>query len=186
MGGRLARSSGVSSTLTLRRAAPSRAALDLETLYRSSRDDLYAYAVTLLRDRTAAEEVVAVAFERAYRKRGAYRPERGSPRAWLFAIARHAALDELRRRGRSASLTEDAVSAEAACPEDEAERAVRRAAVRAALAELPPRDREVIALRFHAGLDTAELAGILGISATNAGTLLHRALKKLREALDVR
>jgi RNA polymerase sigma-70 factor (ECF subfamily) len=64
------------------------------------------------------------------------------------------------------------------------DRALRRAAVRAAVAALEPRERELIALKFHAGLDNAELAAVLGVSVSNAGTRLHRALTKLREILD--
>jgi RNA polymerase sigma-70 factor (ECF subfamily) len=80
--------------------APREADLAFDRLYRSSRDDVYAYVAGLLRDATAAEEVTAAAFERAYRKRNRFDPRRGEPRAWLFGIARNAALDELRRRGR--------------------------------------------------------------------------------------
>jgi RNA polymerase sigma factor (sigma-70 family) len=171
--------------MTLPAAASARQlGLDFETLYRSARDDVYAYVATLLRDRGAAEDVTALAFERAYRRRGKYDARRGSARAWLFGIARNAALDELRRRSRSAALAAD-LPADAPAPEEEADRLVRRAAVRAALAELPARDRELIALKFHAGLDNAELAAVLGVSVSNAGTRLHRVLTKLREALDV-
>ena len=63
---------------------------------------------------------------------------------------------------------------------------MRRAAVKAALQTLPAREREVIALKFHAGLDNAELAAVLGVSPSNAGTMLHRAMNKLREAVDDR
>ena len=56
--------------------------------------------------------------------------------------------------------------------------------VRAALESLDPRERELIALKFHAGLANAELARVLGISETNAGTLLHRTIEKLRKACD--
>ena len=56
--------------------------------------------------------------------------------------------------------------------------------MRTALAALPPRERELIALKFHAGLDNAELAAVLGVSVSNAGTLLHRAVTKLRKAID--
>src|SRR5436305_12737811 len=75
-----------------------------ETLYRSSRDDVYGYVFTLLRDRTAAEDVTALAFERAYRRRRSFDRRRGEERAWLFGIARNAALDELRRQRRVAAL----------------------------------------------------------------------------------
>jgi RNA polymerase sigma-70 factor (ECF subfamily) len=161
-------------------------ALDLEALYRGARDDVFAYVATLLHDASAAEEVTAQAFERAVRRRRSYDPRRGSPRAWLFGIARNAALDELRRRKRSATLTAEPADLEAAGTDDEADRALRRATVRAALAGLTARDREVVALKFHAGLDNAELAAVLGVSVSNAGTLLHRAMTQLREAVDAR
>ncbi|HEY1569338.1 MAG TPA: sigma-70 family RNA polymerase sigma factor, partial [Solirubrobacteraceae bacterium] len=70
--------------------------------------------------------------------------------------------------------------------DDGAEVALRRTAVRTALAELAPRDREVIALKFHAGLRNNELARVLGVSETAAGTLLYRAMEKLRKACDAR
>jgi RNA polymerase sigma factor (sigma-70 family) len=160
---------------------PPKPKLDFDALYRSSRDDVYAYVVTLLRDRGAAEDITAQAFERAFRKQGSYDGGRGGPRGWLFGIARNAALDELRRRKRTAEMP-----AEIAGAADVEQRALERAAVRAALATLKARDREVIALKFHAGLDNAEIAQVLGVSPTNAGTLLHRAMTKLREAVDDR
>src|ERR1700735_3678177 len=88
-----------------------------EELYRSSRDDVYAYALTLLGERAAAEDVTAIAFERAYRRRRTFDRRLGEERAWLFAIARNAALDELRRRRRLATLV---VEPEDTSSEDEA------------------------------------------------------------------
>jgi RNA polymerase sigma factor (sigma-70 family) len=154
-----------------------------EELYRSSRDDLFAYVCTLLRDRAAAEDVTALAFERAYRRRRTFDRRRGEERAWLFGIARNAALDELRRRSRLASLIVEPED-EAIGPEDGAEVALRRTAVRTALAGLSARDRELIALKFHAGLTNAELARVLGVSESNAGTMLHRTIERLRKACN--
>jgi RNA polymerase sigma factor (sigma-70 family) len=174
-------------TNTLTAEIPSRTsspALDFEALYRAARDDVYAYVATLLRDRAAAEDVTAAAFERAYRKQRSYKAARGSERAWLFGIARNAALDELRRRKRAAALAAEPADIDAAAPEDAAEAALRRAAVRAALERLGARERELVALKFHAGLDNAEIAALLGVSASNAGTQLHRAMTKLREAVE--
>ena len=113
------------ATATLPPAMTRSAPLDVDALYRSCADELFAYACTVVRDRSAAEEVVAVTFERAL---------------------------------------------------------ARRAAVAAAIDRLPGRDRELVALKFHAGLGNAEIAAVLGISATNAGSRLHRVLTTLREA----
>jgi RNA polymerase sigma-70 factor (ECF subfamily) len=155
-------------------------AIAFDALFRDAASDVYAYAMTLLRDRAAAEDVTAAAFERAYRRRDSFDPGRGSQRAWLFGIARHAALDELRRRRRTAALMTDPPDDAAQDVPDDA--ALRRAAVRAALAGLDARERELVALKFYAGLDNAEIARVLGISASNAGTRVHRALTRLREA----
>jgi RNA polymerase sigma-70 factor (ECF subfamily) len=155
-----------------------------EQLYRSSFEDVYGYVATLLHDRSAAEDVTAAAFERAYRKRGTYRPRKGSPRAWLFGIARNAALDELRRRGRAAALPDDLRDTRQASPLESADLAVRRATVRAALGQLGARERELVALKFHGGLTNSELARVLDVSESNAGTLLYRAITKLRKACD--
>ena len=175
----------MTSTLTAPlRSRTSSPALDFEALYRAARDDVYAYVATLLRDRGAAEDVTAAAFERAYRKQRSYRADRGSERAWLFGIARNAALDELHRRRRTAALTAEPADLDAAAAEEGADAALRRAAVRTALGALEPRERELIALKFHAGLANAELAAVLGVSVSNAGTQLHRAMTKLREAVE--
>jgi RNA polymerase sigma-70 factor (ECF subfamily) len=158
--------------------------LEFDALYRSSRDDIYAYVAGLLRDPSAAEEVTATAFERAYRRRQRFDPERGSPRAWLFGIARNAALDELRRRGRQAELTSEPIDELAPTGADEAEASLRRATLAAALAQLTPRERELVALKFFAGLSNSEISAVIGVSETNAGTRLHRVITKLREACD--
>jgi RNA polymerase sigma-70 factor, ECF subfamily len=176
------RSADVSQTLVApTRDVPSDADVAFEDLYRSSRDDVFAYAVGLLRDRVAAEEVTAAAFERAFRKRRSYDARRGTPRAWLFGIARNAALDELRRRSRLAELP-----AEPADPsidlDDLADRGLKRGIVRAAFERLSPRERELVSLKFFAGLSNRELARVLGTTESNAGTRLHRAITKLREA----
>jgi RNA polymerase sigma-70 factor, ECF subfamily len=178
----LRRNSGVSvATESAPSSAAAPAAESFEALYRRTFPRVYAYVASLLRDRSAAEEVTAQAFERAYRRRSTYRPGRGPVEAWLFGIARNAALDELRRRSRRARLEEDP-AAPGAPVHDEAEGLLRRETVRAALAALEPRERDLIALKFAGGLSNAEIARVLGMSESNAGTRLHRTITKLREA----
>jgi RNA polymerase sigma-70 factor (ECF subfamily) len=130
--------------------------------------------------------VTAQAFERAYRRRRSFDPRRGSERAWLFGIARNAALDELRKRKRRATLAVDPEdpSAQTAFEADASDETARRLTVRMALTELDAHDRELIALKFHAGLSNAEIAAVLRTSESNAGTRLHRAVTRLREACN--
>jgi RNA polymerase sigma-70 factor, ECF subfamily len=161
-----------------------RARLDdvaVAALFRECGSDVHAYAISLLGDRDAAEDVTALAFERLYRSRLRLDHGRGTPRAWLFAIARNAALDELRRRRRQ---PQSELPAELAGDQDSEaafEQIARRATVRDALAALPLREREVVLLKFHGQLSNIELARALDVSESNAGTRLHRALTRLRE-----
>lgn len=156
--------------------------IDFESLYRTCRDDLYAYVASLVRDRAAAEEVTAAAFERAFRRRSSYTPGRGNPRAWLFGIARNAAYDELRRRGRSEPVA-DPEERRPPAGDETAEVAVRRATLAAALAALAPDERELVALKFEAGLANGEIGAVLGISESNVGTRLSRVVARLRVAM---
>ena len=165
------------------RTATAASSIDgFEDLYRQTFRRLYAYVASLLRDPSAAEEVTAQAYERAYRKRVSFRAGRGSAEAWLFAIARNAALDELRGRRRRATLETDVEESWCAGPAELAEDAERRAVVRRALAVLEPRERDLVALKFAGGLSNVEIAKVLGLSPSNTGTKLHRAVEKLREA----
>ena len=180
---RLVRSSGVDNAVAERLPpAASAASESFEALYRRSFTRVYAYVASLLRDRSAAEDVTAQAFERAFRKRRGYRASRGSMEAWLFGIARNAALDELRRSKRRAGLEDDPEDAGQVPVEEHAERSLRRETVRAALASLSGEERDLVALKFAGGLSNAEIARVLGVSETNAGSRLHRTITKLREA----
>jgi RNA polymerase sigma-70 factor, ECF subfamily len=151
-------------------------------LYERTFPRVYGYVASLLRDRSAAEDVTAQAYERAYRKRRSYRPRRGTVEAWLFGIARNAALDELRRRRRHAGLEIDPEDTSSPGAEDHVELALRREVVRAALDVLSGQERDLLSLKYAAGLSNAEIADLLETSESNVGTRLHRALTKLRKA----
>jgi len=178
------RSRGVNETIV--EAVPTLAhSSESETfasLYERTFPRVYAYVASLVRDRAVAEDVTSQAFERAYRRRRTYRAGRGTREAWVFGIARNAALDELRRRRRRATLEADPEDLSAPSPGDLAELSLRRETVRSALGTLEDRERELVALKFMGGLSNAEIARVLGLSESNAGTKLHRTITKLREA----
>jgi RNA polymerase sigma-70 factor (ECF subfamily) len=152
-----------------------------DALFSECATDVHAYAISLLGDRSAAEDVTALAFERLYRSRARLDHGRGTTRAWLFAIARNAALDELRRRRRQPHFELEGDRSGDRDPQEALEHIERRASVRDALSALPLRERELVLLKFHGQLSNSELARALGISESNAGTRLHRALTRLRE-----
>ena len=179
------RRSGMSQTASVALVTPEVApGASFDALYREAAADVYAYVASLLRDRAGAEDVTAQAFERAYRRSSSYRARRGSREAWLFGIARNAALDELRRRKRRARLETEPADDVAPDADEQVELALRRETVRAAMGGLDGRERDLLALKFSAGLSNAEIATVLGVSETAAGTRLHRTLTKLRKACD--
>ncbi len=148
-----------------------------EALYRRTFPRVYAYVASLLRDRSAAEDVTAQAYERAFRKRRSFRAARGSPDAWVFGIARNAALDELRRRRRHAALESEPADVSTAAPDDEAERAFRRTAVRDALAELSGHERDIVALRLLGVLIPVAIVAVL------VGMAARAARRRRRESI---
>jgi len=143
-------------------------------------DGVYRYLVYLTGDRAAAEDLAAETFEKAFRSWRRFDPRRGAPRTWLCSIARGVAVDwfraETRRRRREEQFTRDEPVAEFGdgLP----------GPLEAALRELAPGEREVIALRILLDLDGPSVARVLGISNTACSTRLSRALKRLEELID--
>ena len=72
----------------------------LEALYDRYSGAVYSLAMHLLRDSGASEEVTQDVFFNVWRRSESYRSHRGSLKAWLFSIAHHRTIDELRRRKR--------------------------------------------------------------------------------------
>ena len=163
-------------------AVPSEAETFAE-LYERCFTRVYGYVASLLRDRSAAEDVTAQAFERAYRKRSSYRPGRGSTEAWLFGSpatprSTSCAGASATRRSRRARGPHAARSRRAGRARAQARRRARRAR------HPRPRERDLVALKFAGGLSNAEIARVLGTTESNVGTRLHRTVTKLRKACD--
>jgi RNA polymerase sigma-70 factor (ECF subfamily) len=113
-------------------------------------------------------------------------PDRGSVRTWVYAIARHAASDQDRRRARRPVLEREDEEADPA-PAGEAEsieRAALRWQIRAALDRLTPEHRRVIELAHFHGLTLREIAEQTGIPIGTVKSRTSYALRNLRLALD--
>ncbi|HXK09166.1 MAG TPA: sigma-70 family RNA polymerase sigma factor [Vicinamibacteria bacterium] len=149
-------------------------------------DRLYRYLLRFLGDEAVAEDVFQQTWVRVAERIARY--DRSRPFApWLLAVARHLALDQLRRR-RPEGLDEGAEPAAGADadPLAFAAAAQRRARLAEAVAALAPLDREVLSLRFEEEQALPQLAATLGVPVPTAKARLYRALARLRARLLAR
>jgi RNA polymerase sigma factor (sigma-70 family) len=139
----------------------------------------FAYSVSS----EVAEDLTSATFERVIRRWRSYDAERGSERTWILAIARNLLVDHFRRRSHR-----DAVSTEQhpvllnvrAVEGDPLEAALAADELRAWLARLGERERQILALRYAADLTGAQIAEVVGLSPGNVHQILSRSLRKLR------
>jgi RNA polymerase sigma-70 factor (ECF subfamily) len=154
---------------------------------------LQSVARRIVSDPDDAEEVLEEAFWQAWRQAGRYEEGRGGVSTWLTMIVRSRALDRVRARGRlreerwevlpepSSGETDSAPEA----PDTSAEQDERRRLVAAAVAQLPPEQRETVELAYFRGLSQSEIAAALGQPLGTVKTRARLALQKLRETLVV-
>jgi RNA polymerase sigma-70 factor (ECF subfamily) len=151
---------------------------------------VYNYVRYRVGDAETADDVTAQVFERALAHIGSYRPERAPFAAWLFAIARNAVTDHRRARKRRQWLSLDTCEAvrdragAEPLPEEVVTRSETHAELLAAIAHLSDRERDLIALKFAAGLTNRRIAELTGLSANHVGVILYRAVRRLRAELS--
>ena len=127
------------------------------------------------------EELTGRTFEKAWRARHRYRRDLAGFGTWLLSIARNVAIDEFRARRPHVPLDVAAeVAASGRSPEDAAVLGSDAERLAALLGSLPERDRELISLKYGADMTNREIAAATGLSDSNVGTILHRALSELR------
>ena len=159
-------------------AVPARAA-DWDRLYAEQLPRIYNY----FRYRVGAddaEDLTSETFEKAWRARHTYRRDLGAFTTWLYAIARNVAIDHFRRRVAHEPLDAASHVAAPGSPELDAIKESDRRRVARLLEALDERAREIIALRYGGGLTNRAIARVLGLSESNVGTILHRAIAELR------
>jgi RNA polymerase sigma-70 factor (ECF subfamily) len=160
-------------------------------------DALFRFAVTRLRDRELAEDVVQETFLAALKARDRFTGA-SSERTWLVAILKNKVVDRIRKAGRERPAqdiaADDEITADLfergywrtrprAWPR-EAESREFREALDGCLQSLPDRLGLAFRLREADGLETEEICNILDVTATNLATLLYRARARLRRCLE--
>ncbi|HZD87261.1 MAG TPA: sigma-70 family RNA polymerase sigma factor [Gaiellaceae bacterium] len=168
--------------LVARVAERDRAAFEL--LYRRYVRSVFGLALRRLRDRSGAEDATQEAFAAIWRAAGTYRPERGPVPGWLYAVARNAIVDRLRRGDPAVPGEVPELVAGGPGPAEQAEDAYVAWRVHRALEDLQPREREVIELAYWSGMSQSEVAAYLGLPLGTVKTRTRSGLARLASLLE--
>ena len=170
---------GTQSDILSRLANPA-CTVDFEALYKQELPRIYNYFRYRMGDDQVAEDLTAETFEKAWRKRAHYRDDLASFSTWLFVLARRVAVDHYRKRRPTQALDEAALVSAPHEIEDTAQEHADFAQLAALLARLADRERELVALKYGAGLTNRDIARLTGLSESNVSTILSRVTRQLR------
>jgi RNA polymerase sigma-70 factor (ECF subfamily) len=161
-------------------AASTPAAPDWDAVYAEQLPRVYNFLRYRLGDETLAQDLTSRTFEKAWAERHRYRSDLAGFSTWLLSIARNVAVDHRRACRPHAPLEEAAGAATEGTPEEEALIQSNFARLAVLIGELPERQRELLALKYGAGATNRAIAMVTGLSESNVGTILHRAVEALR------
>ncbi|GLY99159.1 sigma-70 family RNA polymerase sigma factor [Actinoplanes sp. NBRC 103695] len=151
-------------------------------VYTAFRGPVFGMAVTMLTDRGLAEEATQQAFIGLWRGRGRFDPTRDLA-AWVFGVARKAAVDVYRRERRGPATTVTDNPPEVAVEPVSTERLWEAWQVRRAVDELPADEAAVVRLAHFYQLTHSEIAAQLGLPIGTVKSRSHRAHRRLAAAL---
>jgi len=135
-------------------------------------------------DMDLAEDLTSAVFEKALTRLDSYRSNKASFSTWLMTVARNTVIDHYRVKSRKITIsieeTFDVASGEIS-PEEKVIKEEELKSLDTYLRELSQQEREVISLKFGAELNNRQIAKMLTLSESNVGTILYRAICKLRD-----
>jgi len=158
----------------------------LRAIVERYQERIFALIYGIVRDRHEVEDVAQEVFLKAFMRIDAF-DGRSRFYTWLYRVAANTAKDHVKKRSRrpSVPLDDDArIEANGVGPSAGAERAELRRRVRRSIAALPPRYREVLALRELEGMSYNEIAVVLRVSIGTVESRLHRARTRLKRDLE--
>jgi RNA polymerase sigma-70 factor (ECF subfamily) len=161
----------------------------LAALYDATASRLYALALRVVGDRSAAEEIVSDVYLQVWDQAGRYDPLRGRVLAWMMMMCRSRALDLLRRRDPAVLHPDPTLLCVESAPQDDDPLDIllaleRDSAIAKALALLGVRERSLLSLAFFRGLTHQEIATQTGMPLGTIKTALRRAMQTMRPVLE--
>jgi RNA polymerase sigma-70 factor (ECF subfamily) len=167
------------------------AAIAFGQLFELHFEELYRFAYRYVRSAETAKDLVGEAFLRLWRHRSQVELGGRTARSYLYTIVRYQALDHLRRRRveerwrteYAAPLVADQGAVLATDPDQELTARESAAEIQQAVEALPPRQRQVLLLRWQQQASYDQIAQTLGISPKTVAIHVGRAIQRLREIL---
>jgi len=155
---------------------------DFEQFYHAELPRVYNFFRYRFGDSPLAEDLTSETFEKAWRHREKYKRNLSALSTWIFTIARNVAIDHYRKKDNEVSLNEEVDLPSNEITMDElAQQHTDYARLSILLSQLADRDRELVALKYGAGLTNRAIAGLSGLSESNVAVILHRAVQTLRD-----
>ena len=151
-------------------------------LYEATKDAVYGFALSILRHREDAEDVMHDAYIKVYTEAGAYSPQ-GKPLSWMLTIVRNLSLNRIRDGGRTEDIEDDDLP-EPADPEDAIEEATGHMVLETAMKVLDREEREIVVLHALTGYRHREIAEILDMPQGTVLSKYNRALKKMKKEIE--
>ncbi len=133
-----------------------------------------------------AEDLTSLVFEKALTKFSSYNPEKAAFSTWIFSIARNTMIDHFRtsRKDQTVQLDDACwVTDGKATPEEEAIRAEERRRLEFCISKLGKNEQEIVSFKFGAEMNNRQISGMLGLSESNVGTIIYRAVRKLADCV---
>jgi RNA polymerase sigma-70 factor (ECF subfamily) len=153
---------------------------DWDAVYTQQLPRVYNYFRYRFGNQTLAEDLTSRTFEKAWVARQRYRRDLAGFATWVLRIAQNVAIDHLRAHRQHLPLEAAAEVEAPGTPEDENARVSDIARLVRLVEQLPEREQELLALKYGAEATNRAIAGLTGLSESNVGTILHRAVTALR------
>ncbi len=168
----------------LEKSIPFTTKVDWEAAYQADLPRLYNFFRYRVGDDRVAEDLTAETFEKAWRNRQRYQHNLATFSTWLFTIAKHVAVDHFRKQPGEVPLDRELNAATDETLDGLIQQRSDYERLSILLARLNGPRRELVALKYGAGLTNRSIASVSGITESNVGTILYRITQQLRAAWE--
>lgn len=158
--------------------------MDFEETYTKYFQRLFSYIVCRVRNTQTAEDISCKVWVKVYKNLDSYNENKGIPEQWLFTIARNEIVSYFRlyhiKNFFSITGREDITADENYSVENIIESKYNAAKLMEAFNNLNKKEQDIMALKFYSGLNNRQTAAVSGLSESNVGTIINRAVNKLK------